>query len=187
MVQFFSYDVLFTTSLDVIVHKFRKTEARILFGAEKFLWPVDTLEHLYPVVSKHLPKYLNSGLFMGYASDVYEMLKTPVKNKDDDQLYYTKVFLDSNLRSKLKIKLDYESEIFQNLNGAASDVRITYNEASGEYFVKNAVTDTVPSLIHGNGPSKIILNNFGSYVAGAFKHQECQLCLENKLELPAVR
>lgn len=60
-----SYDVLFTTNLDVIVHKFKKIDARILFGAEKYLWPDDTLDHLYPVVSKHLPKYLNSGLFMG--------------------------------------------------------------------------------------------------------------------------
>lgn len=60
-----SYDVLFTTTLDVIVHKFKKIDARILFGAEKYIWPDDTLEHLYPVVSKHLPKYLNSGLFMG--------------------------------------------------------------------------------------------------------------------------
>lgn len=115
------------------------------------------------------------------------MLRAPVKNKDDDQLYYTKAFLDTSLRSKLKIKLDYESEIFQNLHGAYSDVRITYNEASGEYFVKNVLSDTVPSLIHGNGKSKVLLNNFGSYVAGAFKHQECQLCVENKLELPTVR
>ena len=169
------------------MHKFKKINAHILFGAEKYIWPDDTLEHLYPVVSKHLPKYLNSGLFMGYASDVYEMLRTPVKNKDDDQLYYSKAFLDANLRSKLKIKLDYESEIFQNLHGASSDVRIIYNEANGEYFVKNALTDTVPSLIHGNGKSKVLLNNFGAYVAGAFKLQECQLCLENKLELPKVR
>lgn len=114
------------------------------------------------------------------------MLKTPVKNKDDDQLYYTKAFLDKKIRNKLKMKLDYESEIFQNLHGATTDVRITYNEASGEYFVKNVLTDTVPSLIHGNGKSKDLLNNFGSYVAGAFKHQECQLCAENKLELAKV-
>lgn len=60
-----SYDVLFTTNIDVIVHKFKKFEARILFGAEKLLWPDKTVEHLYPTVSKHLPKYLNSGLFMG--------------------------------------------------------------------------------------------------------------------------
>lgn len=114
------------------------------------------------------------------------MLKTPVKNKDDDQLYYTKVFLDANIRKKLNIKLDYESEIFQNLNGASGDVRVYKNEATGEYFIKNIVTDTVPSLVHGNGPSKILLNNFGAYVAGAFKHNECQLCQENKLEYSQV-
>lgn len=106
------------------------------------------------------------------------MLETPVKNKDDDQLYYSKVFLDTNIRNKLKIKLDYESEIFLNLNGASADVRVLYNDATGEYFVKNIVTDTAPSFIHGNGPSKVLLNNFGSYVAGAFKHNECQLCVE---------
>lgn len=60
-----SYDVVFTTNIEVIVHKFKKIGARILFGAEKYLWPDDTVEHLYPVVTKHLPKYLNSGLFMG--------------------------------------------------------------------------------------------------------------------------
>lgn len=60
-----SYDVVFTTTLDVIVHKFKKIDARILFGAEKFVWPDETVEHLYPPVAKLLPKYLNSGLFMG--------------------------------------------------------------------------------------------------------------------------
>lgn len=60
-----SYDVVFTTTLDVIVHKFKKLNARILFGAEKFVWPDETVEHLYPSVAKLLPKYLNSGLFMG--------------------------------------------------------------------------------------------------------------------------
>lgn len=114
------------------------------------------------------------------------MLSTPVKNKDDDQLYYTKAFLDTNIRKKLQIKLDYESEIFQNLNGASGDVRVLYNEATGEYFVKNIQTDTMPSLIHGNGPSKVLLNNFGAYVAGAFKHNECQLCQENKLDYSEV-
>lgn len=117
---------------------------------------------------------------------MYELLRTPVKNKDDDQLYYTKAFLDTNIRKKLKIKLDYESEIFQNLHGASADVRVSYNEASGEYFIKNVVTDTVPSVIHGNGLSKVLLNNFGSYVAGAFKHQECQLCLEYKTDILTV-
>lgn len=45
------------------------------------------------------------------------MLKPQIKNKDDDQLYYTKAFLDKEIRDKLKIQLDYKSEIFINLNG----------------------------------------------------------------------
>lgn len=118
----------------------------------------------------------------GYAADVFELLQTPVKDKDDDQLYYTKAFLNEAIRTKLKLKLDHKSEIFQNLNGVSADVKLVYNEASGEYFVKNIVTETTPSLIHGNGPSKVLLNNFGCYVAGAYKHNECQLCVEQNLE-----
>lgn len=114
---------------------------------------------------------------------MYQLLDAPVKDKDDDQLYYTKAYLDEATRDKLKIKLDHKSEIFQNLNGASGDVKLVYNEASGEYFVKNLVTETTPSLIHGNGPSKVLLNNFGCYVAGAYKHNECQLCKEQKLDI----
>lgn len=114
--------MVFTSNIDVIVRKFKKFRARILFGAEKFVWPDDTLEHLYPTVAKHLAKYLNSGLFMGYASDLYELIKTPVKNRDDDQLYYTKAFLDKDIRTKLNIKLDHESQLFLNLNGATSKI-----------------------------------------------------------------
>lgn len=66
------------------------------------------------------------------------------------------------------------------------DVRLFYNEASGEYIVQNILTDVTPCVLHGNGPSKAILNNFGSYVAGAFKHNECQLCAEQKLEFSLV-
>lgn len=111
------------------------------------------------------------------------MIQAPVKDKDDDQLYYTNLFLNEAIRNKLKIKLDYKSEIFQNLNGASADVKLEYNEASGEYFLKNIVTETTPNLIHGNGPSKVLLNNFGCYVAGAYKHKECQLCTEQKIDL----
>lgn len=57
-------------------------------------------------------------MFIGYAAAIYEILKTPIKNTDDDQLYYTRVYLDTNIREKSKIKLDHKSEIFQNLHGA---------------------------------------------------------------------
>lgn len=41
-----------------------------------------------------------------------------VDDKTDDQLYYTQVYLDSEVREQLKIALDHNSAIFQNLNGA---------------------------------------------------------------------
>lgn len=57
--------------------------------------------------------------FIGYAPEVYKMVtSSELGNSDDDQLFYTKIFLDENLRKKWGIKLDNKAEIFQNLNGA---------------------------------------------------------------------
>lgn len=111
------------------------------------------------------------------------MINAPVKDKDDDQMFYTRAFLDVATRDKYQIKLDYKSDVFLNLNGASNDIRLVYNDASGEYSIKHSITETTPSLIHGNGPSKDLLNNFGSYLAGAYKHKECQLCNEQKLDV----
>lgn len=37
--------------------------------------------------------------FIGYAKDIYEIVSHDViKNRDDDQLYYTKIYLDPELR-----------------------------------------------------------------------------------------
>lgn len=49
----------------------------------------------------------------GYASAVYEMLQTLIKTSDNIEL--SKDFLD-----RFHIKLDYQSDIFQNLNGTSS-------------------------------------------------------------------
>ena len=38
-------------------------------------------------------------------------------------------------------------------------------------------------IIHGNGPSKLTLNSFANYLAGAFQNGECQTIKENNLEL----
>lgn len=107
--------MVFLGGLDAIVEKFKATNARVLFGAEKGCWPDRTLAAKYPPVSRGYP-YLNSGGFMGYATDIYELLSSAeISDKEDDQLYYTKFYLDSKLREKHSIKLDHRSEIFQNL------------------------------------------------------------------------
>lgn len=114
------YDVMFLDTLDEIVGKFKLRGARVLFGAEAFCWPKEELADLYPEVKKG-KRFLNSGLFMGYAQEIYELLKwKPIKDTEDDQLFFTEAYLDVELREKLQMQLDHTSEIFQNLNGAAS-------------------------------------------------------------------
>lgn len=81
----------------------------------------------------------------------------------------------------LQIHENVRLKAFTNFLFETGDASVEYTDASGEYFVKNILTETVPSLLHGNGLSKPLLNNFGSYIAGAFKHKECQLCTENPL------
>lgn len=64
---------------------------------------------------------------MGYAPELHKILTSgEIGNADDDQLFYTNVFLNEKLREKLNIKLDHRSELFQNLNGAVSDVELRF-------------------------------------------------------------
>lgn len=42
-------------------------------------------------------------MFIGYASDIYEIVTmNPIKDDEDDQLYYTKIFLNSTTKVKNK-------------------------------------------------------------------------------------
>jgi len=52
------------------------------------------------------------------------MKDTPIQDADDDQLYFTKLYLNEDLRAELKLKLDSKSTIFHNLNGATSEVEM---------------------------------------------------------------
>ena len=72
-------------------------------------------------------RYLNSGLFMGYAPELWQILNSSeIANDDDDQRFYTKIFLDAEKRQQLQIKLDHRSDLFQNLNGAGSDIELRF-------------------------------------------------------------
>ena len=114
-----SYDVLLLGNQDDILNTFHKLNAKVVFGAEPFCWPDESLANDYPVVLENEKRFLNSGGFIGHAKDIYEILNyDEVKDDDDDQLYYTKIYLNSELRAKHNIKLDKKSEIFHNLNGA---------------------------------------------------------------------
>lgn len=100
------------------MEKFKESRAKVLFGAENFCWPDDELKSKYPLVEGSGQKYLNSGMFIGYAANIFNILSSQtVKDTEDDQLFYTHVYLNEELREKNGIKLDHKSNLFQNLNG----------------------------------------------------------------------
>lgn len=55
----------------------------------------------------------------GYLPELLEVVNhRPIKDNEDDQLYYTKVYLNEKKRDKLKITLDHNAKLFQSLTGA---------------------------------------------------------------------
>jgi hypothetical protein len=105
-------------------------------------------------------RFLNSGGFMGYASDIYEMITSEDEIKDP-QLFFTKLFLKEG--SKRSMVLDKRANIFMNIHGAVDELAIP---ADGEdVYVKNVWTDSVPTVIHGNGPAKKVLSYLSNYIA----------------------
>ena len=67
------------------------------------------------------------------------------------------------MRTKHQIKLDHKSKIFQNLNGATTEVELSFQQVYPKLL--NTMYDTEPLVLHGNGPSKRILNTLGRYTA----------------------
>ena len=65
-----SYDVILTAGKDEILQKFKSFEANVVFGAEDFCWPDQSLKEKYPKVDRGY-RFLNSGGFIGYATDLY--------------------------------------------------------------------------------------------------------------------
>lgn len=180
-----SYDVMFLGGLKDILARFLKFDAGVLFSAENYCWPDVSLREKYPLVLGRGARFLNSGMFMGFARDLYRVLtNASIEDTEDDQLFYTKIYLNEDLREALRLKLDHRSEIFQNLNGAEREVKLDFADDSGEAFLKNVDYDTTPMVVHGNGPSKVILNGFGNYLAGAFVRGECKVCTEGRRVLP---
>ncbi|XP_046593466.1 procollagen-lysine,2-oxoglutarate 5-dioxygenase isoform X1 [Neodiprion lecontei] len=180
------YDVIFLSSLEAIVEKFRTFGARVLFSAEEYCWPDKSAESRYPSVGRG-KRYLNSGGFIGYASDIYAILtSSKLSDGDDDQRFYTELYLDRDFREKHQMKLDHRSEIFQNLFGGVADVELRFK--GNDAYLQNVAYNTVPLILHGNGRSKLVLNALGNYLANAWSPEEgCLNCWDEMIELDKAK
>nr|CAD7570779.1 unnamed protein product [Timema californicum] len=135
--------------------------------------------------------------FIGYASELYRLItSSKVDDTDDDQLFYTKIYLNEKLRNKHKIKLDHKAEVFQSLNGAVSnqflpmynnvlhlgDVELRFK--GREAYLQNTAYNTVPLVVHGNGRSKMVLNTLGNYLAKSWNSEDgCLSCWDDSILL----
>lgn len=181
-----SYDVLLLGNAEQILKQFKMASAKIFFGAEGFCWPDEKLANEYPEVLRG-KRYLNSGGYIGYASVLHELLNTQeIGNADDDQLFFTKLFLNEELRTKHKIKLDSKASIFQNLNGATGELEMRFVEGNPVLF--NTQYNTYPLVLHGNGPTKTILNSYGNYLPSNWNEESgCASCWDEMTTLANLK
>lgn len=129
------YDTFFAGDLETIVRRYFGFGRRVLFAAERVLWPDPTMVHpLSPTPYRHL----NSGLFIGEAGTLKAMMAEPIENSADDQLYYQRKFLSG----QYDVGLDYECYIFQ-----CHDPEV----GKKDDLLHNPVTRCCPRVYHGNG------------------------------------
>ncbi|XP_026225228.1 multifunctional procollagen lysine hydroxylase and glycosyltransferase LH3 [Anabas testudineus] len=175
-----SYDVIFASGPEELLSKFTRLGHRVVFSAEGFCWPDQKLASKYPEVRSG-KRYLNSGGFIGFAADLSAIVQQwKYKDNDDDQLFYTRIYLDKTQRTKFNMTLDHRSRLFQNLNGAVDEVVLKFERS--RVRVRNVAYDTLPVVIHGNGPTKLQLNYLGNYVPTAWTYENgCGICDDNLL------
>ncbi|OBS64584.1 hypothetical protein A6R68_06880, partial [Neotoma lepida] len=178
-----SYDVILASSPTELLKKFVQSGSHLLFSAESFCWPEWGLAEQYPEVGTG-KRFLNSGGFIGFAPTIHQIVRQwKYKDDDDDQLFYTRLYLDPGLREKLKLNLDHKSRIFQNLNGALDEVVLKFDQ--NRVRIRNVAYDTLPVVVHGNGPTKLQLNYLGNYVPNGWTPQGgCGFCNQNQRTLP---
>ncbi|CAM2110727.1 unnamed protein product [Caretta caretta] len=164
-----SYDVVLAGGPVGLLRKFLAFESRVVFSAEGFCWPEWGLAERYPPVSTG-KRFLNSGGFIGFAPAVHRVVQRwKYKDDDDDQLFYTHIYLDPGLREKFGLALDHKSKIFQNLNGAIDEVVLKFER--NRVRARNVAYDTLPVVIHGNGPTKLQLNYLGNYIPNRWTYE----------------
>jgi procollagen-lysine,2-oxoglutarate 5-dioxygenase, invertebrate len=59
----------------------------------------------------------------------------PLKAEEDDQLYYTKIYLNEKLRNDLGLKIDHRSELFTTVIGDTEDIQVIFKGKSRTHLV----------------------------------------------------
>ncbi|NP_001093074.2 procollagen-lysine,2-oxoglutarate 5-dioxygenase 1 precursor [Takifugu rubripes] len=181
-----SYDVVFASGPKELLKKFQQARHKVVFSSESLIWPDRHLEDKYPHVREG-NRFLGSGGFIGYLANVREMVaEWSGEDDDSDQLFFTRIYIDAAKRKSINITLDSKCRLFQNLLGSLDEVVLKFED--GRVRARNLLHDTLPVIIHGNGPTKLQVNYLGNYIPNAWTFETgCTVCHEEFQPLTALQ
>ncbi|XP_019746754.1 procollagen-lysine,2-oxoglutarate 5-dioxygenase 1 isoform X1 [Hippocampus comes] len=177
-----SYDVIFASGPKELLKKFVQAKHKVVFSSETLIWPDRHLEDKHPHVREG-NRFLGSGGFIGYLPNIKEMVaEWAGDDGDSDQLFFTKIFINPEKRKSINITLDSKCRLFQNLHGALDEVVLKFEDR--RVRARNLLYDTLPVIIHGNGPTKLQLNYLGNYIPNVWTFETgCTVCHDDLLPL----
>lgn len=181
-----SYDVIFSSGPKELLKKFQQAKHKVVFSAETLIWPDRHLEDKHPHVREG-KRFLGAGGFIGYAPNLKEMLSDwSGADSDSDQLFFTKIYINPEKRKSINITLDNKCRLFQNLHGALDEVVLKFEDR--RVRARNVLYDTLPVIIHGNGPTKLQINYLGNYIPNLWTFESgCTICKENLRPLSGLQ
>jgi hypothetical protein len=141
-----AYDAVYLQSDDVIKEKFLLFGRPVVFSAEMcFAAPGnESIAASYPQ-SPTIYRYLNSGMFIGYAAALVKIIDRILGHPatDNDQSLFSRYFVEH----PDEITLDYRSELFINTSNRQYDDDLDVRE--GRLY--NRQTGTWPCILHTPG------------------------------------
>ncbi|XP_075920822.1 procollagen-lysine,2-oxoglutarate 5-dioxygenase 1-like [Petromyzon marinus] len=185
------HDVLLASGPAELLAKFRQARHRLVFAAESFAWPDQGqqgqgLRDHYPAV-RHGKRFLSHGGLVGTGAAVRALLALWDGAGDtatDERDFYTRVYLDPELREQLNITLDHRCRIFQNLHGSLAEVVLKFE--TGRVRARNIEYNSLPVVVFGSGQTKAHLTYLGNYIPDAWSYESgCRACLEEERDLAA--
>ncbi|XP_067383244.1 procollagen-lysine,2-oxoglutarate 5-dioxygenase 1 isoform X2 [Channa argus] len=181
-----SYDVVFASGPKELLKKFQQAKHQVVFSSESLIWPDRHLEDKHPHFREG-NRFLGSGGFIGYLPNIKDMVSAWTgKDNESDQLFFTKIYIDPEKRKSINITLDNKCRLFQNLHGALDEVVLKFED--GRVRARNVLYDTLPVIIHGNGPTKLQINYLGNYIPTMWTFETgCTVCQENLRPLAALK
>ena len=146
-----AYDVINLGSAAEIVAKFTRFGSDLVISGEKGCHPDPQLAREFDSNAPPF-RYPNSGGYIGYSSAVMEMLNSAeISPHEDDQRFVSRYVI----QNPRKCSIDTNCEIFLPLfDVVASDLELTNDEQRVLLRDKG----TQPCILHGNGPSKLLLD-----------------------------